>query len=49
MDSSKFDTSTFVKFAGLSEIDLIITDTGVDPEYMELLEREDVSVETARV
>lgn len=49
VDSSKFDTSTFVKFAGLSEIDLIITDTGVDPEYMELLEREDVSVETARV
>ena len=49
VDSSKFDTSPFVKFAGLSEIDLIITDTGVDPEYMELLEREDVSVETARV
>ena len=49
VDSSKFDTSTFVKFAGLSEIDLIITDTGVDSEYMELLEREDVSVETARV
>ena len=49
VDSAKFDTSTFVKFADLKGIDLIITDSGVDPEYVELLEREDVTIEIAKM
>lgn len=47
-DSVKFDTSTFVKFADMKEVDLIITDDGVDKEYLEKLEREEVRLKIAK-
>ncbi|MEG1991323.1 MAG: DeoR/GlpR family DNA-binding transcription regulator [Christensenella sp.] len=48
-DSTKFNTTTFVKFADLSDIDLIITDSKVNEEYAEALEQADVHVEKAKV
>ena len=48
-DSAKFDTSTFVKFADLKDIDLIITDSGVDLEYVETMRHMDVHIEMAKL
>jgi DeoR family transcriptional regulator, fructose operon transcriptional repressor len=44
-DSSKLDRSTFVRFADIKQIDFLITDSGADSEYVDLLRREGIDVE----
>lgn len=48
-DHTKFGVTTFVRFAEISEIDTVITDSAIDPEYLELLSANNVNVETAEV
>ena len=47
-DSSKLGKSSFVRFADISQIDLLITDAGADADYVELIKREGLEVETAK-
>lgn len=49
VDHTKFGITTFVRFAELDEIDTVITDSGIDPEYLEMLIENDVNVETAEL
>jgi len=48
-DSTKLGKASFVKFAELSQIDLMITDDGVSGETLEELEKIGVNVEVAKV
>lgn len=48
-DSSKMDKSTFVRFADMGQIDLLITDSGADDEYVELLRMEGIEVEVCEI
>ena len=47
VDHSKFGNMQMFSFARLDEIDLLITDSGVDPEALEFLKSQDVSVHCA--
>ncbi|MCL2116953.1 MAG: DeoR/GlpR family DNA-binding transcription regulator [Planctomycetaceae bacterium] len=46
-DSSKFGKISFVKFAKLNQVDLIITDEGIAPEMSDYFEKENVIVTIA--
>jgi DeoR family fructose operon transcriptional repressor len=47
VDHSKFGNVQMFSFAAFDEIDVLVTDTGVDPEAVEFLESVDVSVRCA--
>lgn len=42
VDSTKFGKAWYAKYADLSEIDVVITDTDVDKKYIELLKKMDI-------
>ena len=44
MDSSKADLSHFQRFAGIDEITLLITDSGLDEETSEALDNAGMEV-----
>jgi DeoR family fructose operon transcriptional repressor len=44
-DSSKINKSTFVRFADIGQVDLLVTDAGADNEYIEKLRAQGVDVE----
>ena len=44
-DNSKFNKSLFYKIAPLSEIDLFITDTGVDEAILEEMRQNNIPIE----
>jgi len=48
-DSSKLGKASFVKFAELSQVDVLITDSGISPELLAELEQAGVHVEVAKV
>lgn len=48
-DSSKLGRTTFVRFADISQIDLLITDSGADMDYVEQLRREGLEVEICEI
>ena len=48
-DSSKMDKSSFVRFADLNQIDFLITDSGADQDYVDLLRRVGLEVEVCPV
>lgn len=43
-DSSKFGRDYLVSFAPVSEIDVVVTDSGIPAQYLEALEREEIEV-----
>jgi DeoR family fructose operon transcriptional repressor len=47
-DSSKMDQSTFVRFAKIEQVDLLITDAGVSGEYIEKLKIQGLEVEVCK-
>jgi DeoR family fructose operon transcriptional repressor len=47
VDSSKFGNVQMFGFASFDEIDVLITDTGVDPEFVDLLGSHDITVHRA--
>lgn len=48
-DSTKFNTSAVEFFARLSDVDVVITDTGIDPALVDEIRQQGVSVELASV
>jgi len=48
-DSSKLGKASFVKFAELAQVDLLITDSGISAETLSELEQMGINVEVARV
>jgi DeoR/GlpR family transcriptional regulator of sugar metabolism len=48
-DHTKFGKEGLSRFAGLDEIDAVITDAGIDPHFVEELERMGIRVTVARV
>jgi DeoR family fructose operon transcriptional repressor len=43
-DSTKFGRDYLVSFAPVSEVDTVVTDTGIPAQYLEALEREEIDV-----
>lgn len=43
-DSTKFGRDYLVSFAPVSEVDAVVTDTGIPSQYLEALEREEIDV-----
>lgn len=48
-DHTKFGKAGLSRFAGLDEVDAVITDSGIDPQCVEELERMGIRVTVARV
>ena len=47
VDHSKFGNMQMLSFAAFNEIDVLITDSGVDPQALDFLKRLDVAVRCA--
>ena len=47
MDSSKIGQEQTVRFAGVDDIDVVVTDTGVDPDDVAALESRGIDVVVA--
>ncbi len=47
-DSSKLDKASFVRYAGIGDIDVLITDDGADGEYIQMIRDQGVVVEVCK-